>query len=281
MKESSQEPSTGRQTEPRKSRMLRLPYQTEGTLLQARKRLWSARGRKRRQLGTALLGVSLLMFLLAYLTNRLIFELTSVLSLFLGTAFLFTEMESYVKSGSANAIAKSLMVSLRDALKYAGLPKGKVFYYYDQEDKPRMSFDGEQGLAIDDPGAKKKRGIYPIGSDLVRLYEDELGDLKDRGLEYISEWLPRVISDGLKLAEGVEFTTDNNCIKVLITKPAYGALCFSEDIKDDVLARVGCPLGASIAQAIARAAGAMVLFAGCAHDPNSGISVLTYELSQR
>ena len=112
--------------------LVRESNEVETRLKDARTSLWRSKGRKTRELGSALLAVSLLMFLLAFLTNYLLFEITSILSLFLGMVFLFTGTESYVRSKPANMIAKSPLITLEGILGNDG-SIGQAVYYYDKE----------------------------------------------------------------------------------------------------------------------------------------------------
>ncbi len=227
-------------------------------------------GRRARELGIALLGLSIPMYALAFLTASLLFEITAVLSLFLGIVFVFTGIESHVRLRPANLMAKSPLITIKEMLEKEG-HGGNIEYRYDKEGKPNAQI-------ID--GGSDGYSIYPPGNELMGLYEEDLGDLKDRGIEYVADWIPRVLVESLRLAEKIDISyQDKDTVRVPIQKPSFEMLCLSQDLKQGICDRVGCQVQGSIGQAISKSTGRRVSFEGCLYDVNTQTSTSTYKLS--
>lgn len=239
-----------------------------------RVKLWRSRGRRTRAVGFALIFLVVPMFLLAYLTGTLVFEITSIISLFLGVFFVFSSLESHVGSSPANVIAKSPLLTIKELIRQKGY-EGKAVYVVDG-DEPRVR--------IGDRVTNHSLLLYPPGNDLFNLIEEEVGELKDTGLDYLIEWLPRALVDALDLAEGVELkdlngTNDEREIRALIKRPTFEGLCLSQDLKEGICDRLGCQVQGSIGQSIAISTGNSVQFKGCIYDPATRTASATYVLA--
>ena len=247
---------------------------TDEELTTLRLKLWRSKGRRTRELGAFLLGTSILIFLLAFITNSLLFEVTSVIALFLGMIFLFSGVESHVGTRQANLIAKSPLLSFKELIK--DLP-GRALYLYKSENRPRFILTEN----VPAKGATRTNGrtFLSLGNDLVSLYEEELGDLRGRGMEYLVEWLPRILVDSLKLAEEVKVDLlPGEEVEVAIKKPTFDMLCLSQDIRNGICNTVGCQVQSSIAQAISLATKQNVFFKGCVYKDDGRTAVATYQL---
>jgi hypothetical protein len=73
--------------------------------------------------------------------------------------------------------------------------------------------------------------------------------------------------DGLGLAERVEMKSSGGEITTVIEKPFVRALCVQDFMTEGLCSTVGCPLTASVGQALARASGKPVTHRGCTYDP--------------
>lgn len=208
------------------------------------------------------------MFFLAYLTNYLLFEVTSVLSLFLGMTLVFTGLETYIRSRPANMIAKSPLVTLKESLARDGDIENAIFYY-NQERMPLMKFAEDQS---------NSRTFSTVGNDLMKLYEEEIGSIEGKGLDYVREWIPRILQESLKLSDRVAFEEKDGRVMTSILNPAFELLCLSAELKNGICDKIGCQVQASICQAIARGTKSEVRFDGCIHDDVTRESVASYSL---
>jgi len=244
--------------------------------IRLRQKLWKTRGRRSRITGGAFLVLSGFFLLLAYVTRYIVFEVTSILALFLGVVFVFIGVESYVKKDVANKAVISSLVPLASFLSYLEA-KGKAIYVpptYEQR-SGRIYLPKQNGVAL--PAYKEitretsvavlNEGVLlpSVGSALLQLYENELGDLRNLDLEYLMAWLPRVMVDGLQMAEKVEMTQNASNIAVKITGLAFRNACQHPDTKI-VCEITGCPVCSSLAEAVSKNTGRLVHYLGCKND---------------
>jgi len=208
------------------------------------------------------------MFLLAYLTNYLLFEVTSILSLFLGMTLVFAGLETYIRSRPANMIAKSPLVTLKETLEKDG-KIGNALFYYDQDKIPLMKLDSDNSAS---------RTLSTVGNDLMKLYEEEIGSIDGKGFDYVREWIPKILQESLKLSDRVTIEKTDGKVKASLLKPSFELLCLSPELKNGICDKIGCQVQASICQAIARGTTSKVRFDGCVYDSATRESVASYTL---
>jgi hypothetical protein len=104
-----------------------------------------------------------------------------------------------------------------------------------------------------------------IGSALLHLYEDELGDLRKLDLEYLMAWLPRLLVDELQMAEKVEITRKVDDIQVKMTNFVFRNVC-QHPAARVVCEITGCPVCSSIAEAFSKNTGRIVYYLKCEND---------------
>lgn len=245
-------------------------------LTRLREKMWKVRGRRTRITGAIYLVMSGFFLLLAYITRYIVFEVISILTLLLGAVFVFIGVESYVKQDVANRAVVSPLVplaSLLSHLKVEGkaiyIPpaskqhSGKIFLQtQDEVSLPTFrEILKENNLSVLDKGI-----LMPsFGSALLQLYEDELGDLQKLDLEYLMTWLPRVLVNGLRIAEEVEMTQNANDIHVKIANLAFRNVC--QNPASEIVCKVtGCPVCSSIAEAVSKNTGRIVYYLRCETD---------------
>jgi len=245
-------------------------------LARLREKLWRVRGRRSRVTGVAFLVLSGFFLLLAYVTRYIVFEVISILALLLGVVFVFVGVESYVKLEVANRAVVSSLVPLASLLNHLKV-EGKAIYIPPAPEQrlgkmffQRQSVDSlptfkeilkEDSLSVLDKGV-----LMPsIGSALLQLYEDELGDLRKLDLEYLLAWLPRVMTDGLQIADKVEITCNGNDFHLKMTNLAFRKVCQHPAAKV-VCDAAGCPVCSSIAGAVSKNTGRIVYYLKCEND---------------
>jgi hypothetical protein len=232
--------------------------------------IWRARGRRSRLAGSVMLVWGALFLILAYFTRYIVFEIISIIGLFLGVILVFTTMERFVKLRVANRAMLSSMLMIIDVLRDQSMT-GKATFISDggriwvaKSSNPHLMLKPEflngpvfqsTGLLITSPG----RGLR-------ESYEDEIGSLKDRGLEYVLHWLPRVISQALSLSDETEVSIEGNRVQTRLLHPVVQSLCVSKEMNENICQTIGCPLTASIGETLAISVGRPVRHLRCLYD---------------
>lgn len=251
----------------------------EEELMRLRERLWKIRGRRSRVTGAAFLIVSGFFLFLAYVTRYIVFEVISILALLLGVVFVFTSVESYVRTSVANRAVVSALMPLAKFMNHldvdrkavyipalSNADKGRMFIRLNSESPVRPLFGGlEDATAIDTSALGRGVFLPSIGSGLLQLYERELGDIRNFDLDYFVEWFPRVFVEGLKMAERMEMLREDDEVKVKVVESALRYLCEDKDVRR-VCEVVGCPIVVSIGEAIAKNRGCAVFYLKCEYD---------------
>ncbi|MEM3641439.1 MAG: hypothetical protein QXH37_05925 [Candidatus Bathyarchaeia archaeon] len=257
-------------------------------LLRLRKSLWKTRGRKSRATGAVFLALSGIFLALAYYTRYVVFETLSIVCLPLGIIFVFLSVESYVKLTVANEALISALLPLSRLLEHLGI-QGKAVYFpkqTDDENSVLFILKGDDVALLnyakitesDNIAISKEGVIFPsLGTNLVQLYQNELGDLRNFNLEYLLEWLPRVLVDGLQIAEKAQMLLEGELLHVKFIEPVFRHVCLHREV--NILCKtIGCPLCSSIADAIARNTNRIIFFLQCSYDSKSHIVHATFRL---
>jgi hypothetical protein len=243
-----------------------------------RVRLWRARASHSRQAGLALVLLSAALFAGAFFTSALILEVGSISSFVSGVALLAYEAEPRVKLFPSTSSLIGPLKVVESELRQHGLSKAEaVFERAPPDGRARevMSFEG----AFGDEKAPRY-SIPSLGEGLVHAYELELGDLAKLGVDGAKVWLPRVMVDGLGLAERVGMKSSGDEVTTVIDRPFVRALCVQDFMADGLCRVSGCPLTASVGQALARASGKPVTHRGCTYDPVTQKATLKDALEQ-
>ena len=230
-----------------------------------RVRLWRARASHSRQAGLTLVILSAALFAGAFYTSVLILEVGSVSSFVIGVALLAYEAEPRVKLfPSMSSLIGPLMV-VEDLLKEHGVSNSNALF----EKSPKGEGSGEVMTFVGDADGKDapRYSIPPLGQGLVKAYEMELGDLTKLELDGAKVWLPKVMVEGLGLADRVDMKSSGSEVTTTIEKPFVRALCVQDFMAQGMCRVSGCPLAASIGQTLAKASGKSVTHNGCTYDP--------------
>ena len=98
--------------------------------------------------------------------------------------------------------------------------------------------------------------VTPPGSALSRLFEEELGfSFTKTNLEQIQNKLPKLLVEGMELAEEAEIQIQSKNITLEITGSILDEICRKTDSQPRTHKQVGCLLSSAIACALAKAAG--------------------------
>jgi hypothetical protein len=257
----------------------------EKELIQLRVKLWKARGRNSRLTGAVFLIISGLFLSLAYATEYIVFEITSILALFLGVIFVLSGIERHIKLHVANMAVLSYLHTLRDVLTYFTIDGEGIYIPTANGESVKIFLSKNRGNSSPNIGDAKSSGVdlengiilSPAGSTLLQLYEEELGDVRNLDLDYLREWLPRVLVDELKIVEDAEIIKDEENIHVRLTSSSFSELCQNKEVAQ-VCRTIGCPISSSIAEALAKSTRRAVYYVNCVYDPSTRITEASYRL---
>jgi len=240
-------------------------------LLLLRKVLWKVRGRRSRTAGTVYLVLSALFLILSYFTRYIVFEIISIIALFLGVTLVLVSFEKYVKLTVAEEALVSAFLPINrliEDLKLKGkatyIPRGsEVFVFISKENKAKSVLKKLDGAMINEKGL-----IIPSPSTfLTKFYERELGgNLSDFDLNYFFECFSRIVSDDLKLAEKVEITHDDKRVLLKLYQPLFNRFCEEKSVHS-VCKHVGCFVCGSFASLLAKKTKRMISYKECTYDP--------------
>ena len=226
-------------------------------------------------------GVSML--LLGYFTRYLPFEVTSIVALLVGSAFVFTSMESYVKARPANLSIRAPLITLHEMLVRSGLT-GKTFYIPGSQGETVKMLVQKSDSAAPNPTDTVDPNdvlLIPPGEGIVRVLAEELNGLTDKQLKYLQEWIPKAVVEGLGLAERMKLDVKGDDLKVQIHRPSFQTLCQDPELNRTVCLRFGCPFSSGMAASLAEGTGRVVEYVGCSHEGKSETSTALYRLGQQ
>ncbi len=239
-------------------------------------RLWKARASHSREAGLALVVLSAGLFGAAFLTSALIFEVGSVSSFVIGLGLLAYEAEPRVKLFPSTSSLIGPLKAVQSDLEAHGVSKARAVF------EKSASGEGEV-MAFSDDGdgeGAPRYSIPPLGEGLVHAYELELSDMAKLDVEEAKVWLPRVMVEGLGLADGVKMKSSGDEVTTVMEKPFVRALCVQDFMAEGMCQTSGCPLAASVGQALARASGKAVVHHGCTYDPVTQRATLRNSIEQ-
>jgi hypothetical protein len=232
---------------------------TQAELL--RVRLWRSRAQNSRLLGLVMLILSAGLFILAYETLALVYELGSLAAFIIGAALILTQLEPRIKLYPASDASLGSLLALSNIIRQ---------HYGDFKAVFVSDFGGDHMQVMKgEDNQMYSSTLEPVGEGLVRSYERELGDLNGKGEDYIESWLVKTITQGLGLAESAKINFEDGEMQSVLDKPFVRSLCVQEQMTKSVCSCMGCPLIASIAQSAAKATGKKIVHVECRYDPST------------
>lgn len=223
-------------------------------VLRLRERLWRSRRKRSRYGGVALLVIGFLSLPLALITHDLIFEITFLLTIPAGLLVVLISAETYVRAGTANAIIMSLLFDFKEL--------SNEFF---AEDRPLFVPTGERENKVQvyfgNPSLSESVSLPELARPLTRIYELEMGDLSKLELQYLSRNLPKVIVDGLQLAEAVRIDVKGDEVSTTVDRPVFWPLYIEEGL-EPMYEKIGCPLAWSVGESLAKSSGRVVKYMG-------------------
>ena len=127
----------------------------------------------------------------------------------------------------------------------------------------------------------KKTGVFfiPPGSGLSRLFEEELGfSFTKTDLNQLQNKLPKILVEGMELAESVEILTQGNIVTLEITGSILDEICRETDSKSKTHMQVGCLLSSAIACALAKSTGEPITIQNETRNQETKITHIDYQI---
>jgi hypothetical protein len=211
---------------------------------------------------------------------------------FWGFLFLLLKQETYVKSTLLDSTATQSLENLNKILTELGY-KGKGVYLppkYLKDFKSGIVYvSKKKGNKIPSPEEKLEEktfssnpnGLYiaPPGLDLTNLFEKEIGtDFIRTDLQYLQDNLPNLFIENLEIAQDLEINTEDNLVNVKITDSVYENFCKQARKLSNICNSIGCPLCSSIAGALTRATGKLVVIEKCEYSENDKTISVQYRI---
>lgn len=223
-----------------------------------------------RILGIVLIIASALLFLVAYVTGFVPFELASLISFILGVALLAVELEPRVRISVAADSMLGYLRGMDTAFALIGVTGNATYVPRGPSVKMAMS-QGALSSGVE---------LAPVGDGLYGEIAEQAGDLTKKGYDHFEMWVSRAVADNLSLTENFKVSRAEDIVKVSMRKPFVRPLCLDPFVNAKVCCRTGCPLAAAIAQALAVSTGREVKFEGCSYDPREQRAVTSLALGR-
>ena len=219
-------------------------------------------------IGYVLLSFGAVALVLSTLYSLIVLAFIGLGLTFWGALLLFIKPTSYVRASILNPTAISTIIATDQVIAETN-HKGKGIYLpprYFNKPKDGIVFIPLEKVTIIPPAEKVLEErvfikdpdgmcLTPPGLGLANLFEEELKtDFSKVDLNYLKSNLPKLLTEGLEIAEYFEMTTQNDVIHVKMTGSVYGELC--REVRNlQNASSLGCPICSSIACILTRVTG--------------------------
>jgi len=234
--------------------------------------MWRSRTRNSRPIGFLLIILSAGLFGLAFATGTLISEVSSLVAFVLGSLLLISSFEQKVAIFPSVEAVDGPVKAFVSVLKEKGWV-GKAAFV------PRS--EGVKMLLETHNSPIESMAIDPYGHDLVEYYESQMGEFSGRGLKFVEDWLPRVLTDSAGLVQSASISHDKNEVTTKLVRPFVRPLCVKTFFTENVCNGLGCPLVNSVGEGIASATGAPVSHVNCSYDPLTQTATAVHEITKQ
>ena len=121
--------------------------------------------------------------------------------------------------------------------------------------------------------------VTPPGSALSRLFEEELGfSFTKTDLSQIQNKLPKLLVEGMDLAESAEIQILGNTLTLEITGSILDEICRQTDSQPKTHRQVGCLLSSAVACVLAKAAGKPVTIQNETRNQETKTTKIEYQI---
>lgn len=123
--------------------------------------------------------------------------------------------------------------------------------------------------------------LTPPGLGLSRLFEKELGtSFVKIDFKHLQLVLPKILIEGLEIAENVEIHAQDNTITVEITGSILDSVCQATNNQLRTHAQVGCLLSSALACVLAKVTGKPISIRNETVDPKTKITKIDYNIME-
>ena len=225
------------------------------------KKIWLSRLQLTRVGGAILVTSALLAMIYAFEAWNPILEIIGIMLFFTGFSLLFSRIGDSIKGdivGTTIFAPIKVIYSIVKQFDVQGseiyLPpnkdgeKGKMFLPFNQDDTEIPNFYSENKLIF--PG--KGLIIPSMGDSLLGLMEEELAiDFSRISTDFLCEYLPPLMTEGLEIADIVTISQESNNFSVKIEGNRFVAVCEEVTKSDFDCKKISCPLCGALAGIIA------------------------------
>ncbi len=214
-------------------------------------RMARSKGSGTRKAGLVTLALGALLIVAGYLTKYLFFELDALVALLLGLVLLFKETEPYVRADVSRESVASMYSTLSELLPNDPETNRVVYLLADEAGTRSVMLSRaddlhQSGQASIKQGSERGVRITPPGRGLFHVIDAEIGGAELKGIGFLTNALPSVIADALKLAESVAFKQEDDVIQMIVTDPLFREVF---EGNSGVAARMlGCPVCSAVAE---------------------------------
>jgi hypothetical protein len=225
-------------------------------------KIWRSRISLTRVGGATLVTAALLTMIYAFQEWNPFLEIIGIVLFFSGFSIMFSRVGGMIKG---DIVGKTVFSSLKVIYTITKqfdvqgseiyLPpnkegkQGKVFLAFKKDEQELSNLSSENRLIL--PG---KGIIIPsMGDSLIEYMEEELAtDFSDTSVDFLCDYLPPLIMEGLEIADLVSMSQDSDRVSVKIEGNRFISVCEEVAKKDYDCQRISCPLCAALAGIVSK-----------------------------
>ena len=210
---------------------------------------------------------------------------------FWGALLLYVSPEEYVKAALLEATTIASLTSLDELLK--GNYEGRAVYlppkYLADFESSRVYLTKEKTIEtpiLDNIQRRENEIAFsnpesvlltPPGLELAKLFERKFKTSFTKiDLHFLEGHLPQLFTKDLEIAEKMEMTVERGKVTVKIVNSVYKDIGRELDRVHNVVSSIGCPVGSSIACALAKATGQPIVIGKYQLADNGKITEIEY-----
>lgn len=226
------------------------------------KKIWRSRLSLTRVGGAFLVTGALLTMIYAFEAWNPILEIIGIMLFFTGFSLLFSRIGDSIKGdvvGKAIFSPIKVIYAIKKQFDVKGseifLPptkegeKGMVFLPFKQDEKEIPNLNAENRLIL--PG--KGLLLPSMGDNLVEFMEEELAtDFSKISIDFLCDYLPPLITEGLEIADLVTVSQDLNGVSIKIEGNRFVSVCEEVSKNNFDCKKISCPLCSALASIIAK-----------------------------
>jgi hypothetical protein len=242
----------------------------------------------------AFLTIGAIILLASYVVVSSILAFIGLGLLFWGVIFIYIQPEQYTKKAVVEATVTPPIGSLNQIiheLNYKGIPiylppknfkdpEANKIYICKQKNleipEPEKILKYENHLFLDDPPGIL---LTPPGAQLSNLFEKQLDvSFAKTDLNYVTQNLPKLLTDDLEIADKVKIETEENQIKIGITNSIFQEANKGNNKSSDLYPYFSHPVLSAIACALTKATGKPVIIENTQSSDDGKTVEATYQV---